>query len=320
MSSPLNDPYVEFMPGQLIAAEVMNDMQRQIRADIDDQIHDAVDAIEVVPRAEDAEKLEGQSLQELTQAIIDQAISQMAKHSGYMRLFKILQLGADNVVEHNLKNPPLVDLYQLDYFQVVASEDDDRYVTWVNFYLYHTSEKRIRHEDENGITRVDIERSGEEAFRIPFADLLQWYQVAYNDDSSLGDLETEFWDKLFAPPNDRFHDDQYTKSPWWDRCCREERTVRSLKQRGDWDELWLKVVPRKTVNFITQRFLNPDSDIGDEPQPRPTNVGVWHYSLNRLGLRLLREPIYTTEVEAALRAEGREEALRELKVMALLRA
>jgi hypothetical protein len=315
------------MAGQLIAAEVMNDMQRQIRADIDTQVHEAVDAIEEVPRAEDATKLEGQSLAELTQAIIDQAISQMAVHSGYMRVFKILQIGRDNLIEHNLKNNPLVDLYQLDYFQAVASEDDDRYVTWVNFYLYHTSEKRIRHEDENGTVRVDIEPSGPDAypFRIKFTDLLQWYQIEYNDDSSLGDLETEFWDKLFSPPNDRFHDDQYAKSPWWDRCCREERTVRSLKQKGDWDELWLKVVPRKTVNFVSALLANPDPGqggavVGAEPQPRPTNVGVSQFDLNRLGLRLLREPIYTTEVAQALRAEGREEALLELKVMALLRA
>ena len=79
--------------------------------------------------------------------------------------------------------------------------------------------------------------------------MLARYNVEYNDGSSVGEIETEFWDALFAAPNDTFDDNQYTHSPWFDRCCREERTVKSLKQKGDWDDLWIKVVPRKTINF-----------------------------------------------------------------------
>jgi hypothetical protein len=313
-------PYVEFMAGQLIAAEVMNDMQSQIRADIGEQTQTAVDNIEIVPRSEDANKLDGQTLAEITQAIVDQAVSQIARRSGYMRVFRKLKENSESVIEHGLQNYPLVDLYQLDYFQVVASEDDYKYVTWVNFYLYHTSEKRIRFEPDDGSAtmRVEIEPADGEIFRIPFREALVWHQVKYNDESSLGDVVTDFWEALFSAPDERFDDDQYTQSPWFDRYCREERTVKSLKQRGDWDELWLKVVPRKTTNYTRPGADNePDPDA---PTLAPTNVGISHFDLNRVGLRLLALPVYSQEVIDGLTAESREEALQELKVMALLRA
>lgn len=316
-----NPPYVEFMAGQLIAAETMNDMQSQIRADIGTQTQTAVDNIEIVPRSEDAHKLEGQTLAEITQAIVDQAVSQIARRSGYMRIFRKLQLKNEVVIEHGLQNCPLVDVYQLDYFKVVASEDDYKYITWVNFYLYHSSEKRIRLEDSGSTERVEIEPSDGQVYRIPFRDLLAWYNVKYNDESSLGDVVTEFWDAIFAAPSERFDDDQYTNSPWFDRCCREERTVRSLKQRDDWNELWVKVMPRKTINGT--KLLNSDGNAPDDPlipPPAPTNVGISHFDLNRIGLRLLVEPVYAQDVIDGLTREQREGALNELKVMALLRA
>jgi hypothetical protein len=317
-----NPPYVEFMAGQLIAAEVMNDMQSQIRADIGTQTQTAVDNIEVVPRSEDANMLDGQTLAEITQAIVDQALSQIARRSGYMRVFRKLQLENEVVIEHGLQNCPLVDLYQLDYFRVVAAEDDYKYLTWVNFYLYHSSEKRIRFEPDTGTAeRVEIEPADGQAYRIPFRDLLAWYNVKYNDESSLGDIETEFWDALFAAPSERFDDDQYAKSPWFDRCCRDERTVRSLKQRDDWNELWVKVMPRKTTNYPQPDPL-PDEPPRQIPPPTlaPTNVSVSHFDLNRIGLRLLAPPIYSPEVVTGLTDEQRTDALQELKVMALLRA
>lgn len=311
-------PYVEFKPGQLIAAEVMNDMQCQIREDITTQSQAAVDKIIQVPGAKDSEKLEGQSLQEISQAIINQAISQMTQRSGYMRLYKKLAVGKEMVIEHGLQNAPLVDAYQLDYFRVVAAEDDYKYITWVNFFIYHTSEKRIRFvpEGATGPESVEIEPTEGQAYRIPFKELLTRYGVKYSDESSLGDLETEFWDALFAAPNDRFDDNQYAHSPWFDRCCRDERTVRSLKQKGDWDSLWVKVVPRRTENYPSPAIQEGQA----LPTPAPTQLQVTHFDLNRMGITLLRNPVYAKEVADGLTAEQREDALNELKVMLLLRA
>jgi hypothetical protein len=313
------EPYVEYKPGELIAAEIMNEMQSQIRADIASQAQAAVDAITQVPSAQDADHLEGQSLADITQAIIDQALSQMGLRSGYMQLFKKLQVGEESVVYHKLQNSPLVDLYQLDYFLVVASEDDYKYLTWVNFFLYHSSEKRIRFvpEGQNAPVSVEIEPTDDEPYRVSFADMLARYKVEYTDNSSLDDIEHELWDAIFAAPNDRFDDQQYAHSPWFDRCCRDQRSVKTLKQKGDWDDMWIKFVPRKTENYV--RVGGDDLDL---PTPAPTMIQVSHFSFNKLGLTLLSEPVYAQAVINGLRLEGRDlEAIqRELKLMVLLRA
>lgn len=314
-----SEPYVEYKPGELIAAEIMNDMQAQIRDDIASQTQVAVDAITQVPSAQDSEKLEGQSLSDVTQSIIDQAISQMTMRSGYMQFYKKLTLGEEVVIEHDLKNSPLADLYQLDYFKVVASEDDYKYLTWVNFYLYHSGEKRISFRDEGSTDTpesVEIEPTDGEPYRIPFAELLARYKVDYTDNSSLGEIVEELWDAIFTAPNDRFDDRQYTKSPWFDRCCMEQRTVKSLKQRGHWDDMWIKMMPRKTVNYPE----NSATDLTDGATPAPTNVQVSHFNSNKLGLKLLTKPVYSKDVIEALEAEGRGISVEELKLMVLLRA
>jgi hypothetical protein len=324
-----SQPYVEYKPGELIAAEVMNNMQAQIRDDIATQAQEAVAAITQVPSAQDSEKLEGQSLADITQSIIDEAISQITMRSGYVRLYKKLKVGEEVVIEHNLKNSPLVDLYQLDYFQVVASEDDYKYPTWVNFYLYHSGEKTISFKEEGATgrpTSYEIEPSdGSEPYRIPFAELLARYHVDYNENSSLGEIVEEFWDALFAAPNDSFDPQQYPKSPWFDRCCMEERTVKSLKQRGHWDDMWVKVVPRQTVNDPYVGEMVDDNSISlsvpnlNEIQPMPTQVHVSHFNFNKLGLTLLTEPVHSAEVKAGLQEEKRDIS-EELKLMVLLRA
>lgn len=319
------EPYIEYKPGELIAAEVMNDMQAQIRADIAAQAQAAVDAIAQVPSAQDADHLQGQSLSDITKAIIDHALSEMARHSGYMQLFKKLQVGKAAVIEHNLKNSPLVDLYQLDYFQVVASEDDYKYLTWVNFFLYHSSEQRIRFVPEGQNTppiSVEIEPAGGTPYRVGFAELLVRYGVKYTENSSLSELENELWKAIFASPNDRFDDQQHAHSPWFDRCCREDRSVKSVRQKGDWDDLWVKYVPRKTVNYWPREERPTGGDAPQPIPPAPTMMQVSHYSVNKLGLLLLNEPIYAPEVLEGLRLEGRDvEAVRqELKLMVLLRA
>ena len=75
MSNNGIEPYVEFKPGDLIAAEVMNDMQRRFARTLATQTQTAVDNIETVPYAENADKLENQSLADIRKEIIDQALS-----------------------------------------------------------------------------------------------------------------------------------------------------------------------------------------------------------------------------------------------------
>lgn len=311
-------PYIDRNPGDVITAEDWDDVQIQIKEDIASKISTAIDAIEKVPYADDAGKLSGQTTEELTNDIIEKALAQIPARSGYQRLFKILHFNENSpeeiVVEHNLHEIPLVDICQLDYFQVVCSEDDEKYDSWVNFYLYHTSEKKLRHKPEGGAQMsIDIEPTDGHVYRIPFAEMLHRYNVSYTDTSSLDDLETDFWTAFFAAPNDEFDDDQYCHSPWFDRCCREKSSVSSLKRKGEWDDMWFQMRPRKTIN------ISSATQGGDEtlPPSAPTQVQVAHFDFDKLGLQLLAAPIHA--VNPLVSSTQERDITNELKIMVLLK-
>src|SRR5687768_10253991 len=62
---------------------------------------------------------------------------------GVVRIFKRLRAGRVVAVEHGLHTLPIVDVYRLDYFPVVSAADEQTLETWVNFYLYHTSDRSV---------------------------------------------------------------------------------------------------------------------------------------------------------------------------------
>jgi hypothetical protein len=284
-------PYIERHPRDLITAEDWNHVQKLIKKDIEERLEAAIKAISSVPKADDAGKLAGKTPEELARQLVDSALQEVNKRTGYMRIFRKLPVtDGDEVkvslVEHGLKDFPVTDVYQLETFDVICSEDDVKEKEQVLFYLYHSSEKKIRTKDAKGdIVDAEIERSGDAVFKIPFAKMLELYKVEYDDDTSLGDLETEFWEAFFSKPNDEFEDDEQCHSPWFDRCCGEKRSVAELKRRGDWDELWLKTQPVKTVN----------ADAGGATEARrPPHVRVEQYDFDQLGL-IYRPPAGSKE-------------------------
>src|SRR5262245_21339514 len=271
--------YVKRNPGDLITAEDWNKLQTLIKGDIGGQIKTAIEGIKLVPEAENARKLENKTADVLKQEILDLVFQTLPTRIGYKRLFKrIPEDQKPNVIKHELGAPPLVDLYQLDKFNAVCSEDGEKdFSNETLFYLYHTSEKRLRHKDApNGV--VDVEPTdGTLPFRIPFSDMLALYKVQYNDNSSLDNLETEFWEAFFASPNDEFLDDAFCRSPWFDKCCGDQRTVGELKQKGEWDDLWFKVVPYKTINHTTPAAATDERTVPDPASVRDAGtdqVGV----------------------------------------------
>jgi hypothetical protein len=287
------EPYIKRSPGDLWTAEDWNDVQTKIRSDIGQQITTAVKNIKSVPHAEDSDKLEGQSADELTKAILESVLQELPKRTGYRRLFKRLEPNQERIITHDLESHPLADFYQLLPFSAVCEEDeqknkdDDTY-----FYLYHTSEKKIRFTPPTppGGAPVSVENEPVDgpAFRIPFSDMLREFKIEYDDSTTLDDLETEFWTAFFGEPNDTFDDDDYCHSPWFARCCGEKRSVEQLKKRGDWDEIWFKVKPVKTVNKTNV-----------PAEQNPINIRVNQYDLNTLGVTYM--PVTTTTGAAAQR-------------------
>lgn len=273
-------PYIPHNPGDLVTAEDWNEVQVKIKEDIAKRVHEAIQGISTVPNADNASKLENKTAAALSDEILERARQELPTRTGYRKLFKRLRAGEKKVIKHELGACPVVDVYQIDVFEVVCSEDDEKHMAKVNFFLYHTSEHRIRFTPSGGNTvSVEIEPTDDPPYRIAFKDLLALYKVEYTETTSLGDLETEFWKAFFAAPNDKFDDDQYCHSPWFDRCCGEKRTVKDLKDKGDWDDMWLKMTPRKTNNYS-----------GATPPVAPTNIQVVHFDLNTLGINNLAGP------------------------------
>ncbi len=272
-------PYVEYAPGDLITAESMNEMQTMICNDIHTHVEEGIASVTSVETAENAEKLDGKTAEELCKEWLEKALAAIPARSGYLKVFKRLKDDEVAVIEHNLKTCPLVDIYRLLPFEVVCAIDDDKSKQTVNFFLYHTGEKKIPDPESTAATKlpaVEIESSDFPVqFKTPLAEVLDMFDVPFTNDSSLGDLETELWKAMFAPPNDEFDMDDYCHSPWFERCCREERTVESIKKKGDWDDLWLKIMPVKTVNFQATN---------NEPLS-PRDVFVAHFNMNNVGLK-----------------------------------
>jgi hypothetical protein len=310
--TPEYEPYVEQKPSDILTSEAWNRMQVLIKEDIRATAQDEIEKIEQVPKAEDSDKLGGRTPDELAEDLVKKVLDEVRSRSGYLQALRILKVGEDSWIEHDFGNCPLVDVYQLDYFPVICCEDKEEYPAWATFYLHHSSEKRLRYrvEDESGNKvsgTVEIVPRGGPDCCIPLADVLDRYGVPYTADTSLGDLETEMWRALFSSPNDEFDDAQYCHSIWFDKCCREEKSVRDLKKSGDWNELCLQMRPRKTLNYpgLTlggERVANQGIEwrpvpTGDEltPEtvlPAPTQVQVSQCGWNRVGLHLLAPAVY----------------------------
>ena len=326
-------PYVPQNPGDLITAEAWNEMQIKVKEDIAKQIQEAIPKVDNVPNANNAHKLENQTPEELTNAILEKARQELQKRSGYKMLFKRLVWDADKgkgeekVVKHDLAAAPLVDVYQLDYFKVVCSEDEEKHLAWTNFYLYHTSEKKIRFTPTGGGTAetIEIEPKDSHPYRIPFSEMLSLYKVEYTDTTSLDDLVNEFWKALFADPNDEFDESQFCYSPWFDKCCCDQRTVADLKSRGDWDDLWFQMRPSKNILYIASETetttVDERRDTVAAIESTPTITRVVHFDFNTLGIKLLAAPNFPAAQTQPLGETNALEPVNplELKLMVLLK-
>jgi hypothetical protein len=268
-------PYIKREPGDLVNAGDWNSMQVDIKEDIAKKIKKAVDEKQSVEHAGNADKLANKSVHELSDEIVNAALQQIAKRTGYLLLFKRLEPGETNVIEHNLKTFPLVDVYTLDRFPVVYTEDNDERVRGEAFFFLYNRKAEQRLRLTAGGPGVEIEKSGkgDAQFGIAWGELLALYGVHPDPRWSLANLENEFWSALFNDPNDRFDDDDHFHSPWFSRCCGEGRKISQIESSGDWDDIYLKMVARKTITAPS-----------GSTEVAPDGVEVVHYNFDKLGL------------------------------------
>lgn len=263
-------PFIRTNPGDLITAELMNDIQVQTKEEIARRVAAGVASVKEVDRARDSARLEGKTARELADEIVRRAMAVLPSLSRYKVVYKRLQPGEPASILHGLMAYPLVDVYQLASFRAVVSADEQQTVEQVHWYLYHRTEMKIRNPENTGDRLITIEESRGPVFKHTFQSMLDLYEVPFNEQSTLGDVVNEFWKALFSGLNDQFDETAYGNSPWFDRCCGDRRTVESLKRGGEWNDLYVKVMPVKTLNAAEPRA--------------PLPVLVEHYSLEEVGL------------------------------------
>src|SRR6266436_916579 len=299
------EPYIPRNPGDLITAEDWNDVQEKIKEDIAKQVKEAVDAKTSVANADNAAKLENKSATELEDETVEKALAVLPTRTGYKMIFKRLTKDDEKVIKHELKACPLVDIYQLDYFEVICAtgeEKADQSDVFVNFYLYNSREQKLKWTDTSktpSVTKtIEIESADPKhhPFKISFGAMLDLFGVKYTDTQSLDDLETDFWKAFFSGLNDEFDEDQYCHSPWFEKCCGEKRSVKTLKDSGAWDDIWFQMRPRKVIHFPK----TPKDDPVNQPltalPSALAEVQVVHFDFDTIGVQLLADPNYPTTV------------------------
>jgi hypothetical protein len=295
-------PYEPTSPGDLITAELFNRVQVATQEDILAQVRRAIEALKEVERAGDAGKLEGRTAQQLADEIVARALREVPQRTGYRMVFRRLRKDEPSIIKHGLEAFPVVDVCQLATFEVVASADGMQMVENVSWFLYHRTEMKIRRPREEGATGpaelVTIEESRGPVFKHTFQSMLDLFKVQYAGASTLGDVVNEFWKKLFSDPNDPFDETSFASSPWMDRCCGDRRTVESLKRGGEWNDLYLKVVPQNIVYAAG-----------------PIMAVVDHYNLNEIGVTVMDSPSRTPREAAA----GTVRSFEEIPAMVLMK-
>jgi hypothetical protein len=320
---PDPDAYVPASPGDLVTAEIWNKMQVKVKEDIASQIAAALITVKNADHATNADQIGGMNLAALEQYIRDQVAAQLIERSGYMQVLCDLQLSQVKEIRHGLGAYPVVDLYQLEYFPAVCAKGGapaDELAQWALFYLYHDDEKRLRIPP--GTEYIDIESQDQPIFRIKWMTLLGQFKeqklLDYTDQTTLDDVEGDFWNAMFkSPPNDQFDPDTYCHSRWFERCCGERRTIKQLTDAGDFDDIYLKMMPRKKTDVSAIALEGKTLQT-----PEPADVQVSQLDLERIALQLLAQPLVTLTPPAGAPQNINQppgEQLRRLPLLVLLK-
>jgi hypothetical protein len=167
-------------------------------------------------------------------------------------VFKRLRRDRVETIPHGRHGFPSVDVYELASFDAVTSADERSDVSSIQFYVYHQTDATARATDRDGnVSNVSVE-TRDDRWHIPFEQALRMVGVKYDDDTHLGDVVVDFWSALFSAPSDPFDETSYGVSPWLERNVGDRRTVGSMRPDGaggEWDDLKLRLRPRKTLNW-----------------------------------------------------------------------
>ncbi len=88
MSDQIAPYYIQRKAGDPWTVEDFHDLQKMIKDDIHGSIDTAIDELEQVDRAGDADKFGGKTPEEYAKAIIDRVMAELPKRTGYLMAFQ----------------------------------------------------------------------------------------------------------------------------------------------------------------------------------------------------------------------------------------
>jgi hypothetical protein len=235
-------PYIPQNPGDLITAENWNQMQVDIKQDIQASVKAAEDDIKagIVAKAQDATTVDGKSVTDLTADYDKRYAYKVHDHEGvaaYRRYFKefTYQL-PDALLRHGLHRFPIVDTYRLDDVVKKQPAADTTDYAGCKFLFFR------KHQDADPYGLNVSSGRDNELLGIQLDELVKEYNVDVKDDDSIEDAIGDTWDEVFKAPNDKI---KYCQTPWVKECCDKSRTVGELKKSGDWPDLYIAMRPLK---------------------------------------------------------------------------
>jgi hypothetical protein len=308
-------PYISRNPGDLVAAEDWNGVQVKIKEDIAGQVGAAKEEIKAsgVDRAGNAEQFASKTPKDWTDELDQRYAPKVHDHEGtssYRRFMKRVKRDQLVFLEHKLGRLPLVDLYELEPIEVDAAAKvpapapgtapvgsgrpggvtpnsavgSTRPVTVARaklprFILYY------HHEELERLLPGEIVEAYPELLRelgIPFWQLLDEYQVQYEDDDSLGDVINDFFAAFFKPP--LVDHMEHKTTAWIDQ--HREKTVAELKQRDEWPDIrWLFIPFRLPAGSERVKAVipgaEPDTSVEGRIIPR---IDIIHLSYDKLAV------------------------------------
>lgn len=233
-------PYISRNPGDLVTAEDWNEVQVKIKEDIEDKIEAAKEEIKEtgVDQAGNADKFDNKTPKNWTDELDQRYAPKVHDHEGlaaYRRYFKRLRANDTVVLEHKLGRFPLAEVYEL--LPIAPTVATGTPIT-EKFYLYYHHEERDRDvlfTEDRGVVRWP--------WGTPLKQLLDEYQVKWEDDDSLGDVINDFLEAFFKPP--AVDHIEHKTSKWIDEY--RKSLIGELKTRDEWPDICWVVRPSKLI-------------------------------------------------------------------------
>ena len=245
-------PYIDFEPGGLIDAAEFNQLQVDIQCDIEEQIEAAKTEIKEgkVKEAENAEKFADHSNQEWLDKLDERYAAKHHDHHGYSvykRFIKKFTAKTNEVLlNHDMGRYPIVDTYELLPVTDVAPHNECKILV----YYGHTDADRFK-------LRVKVYRD-EVMMGYSLEQLLEELGVEYKDTSTIGDVINDMWAAFRKDPNDEIN---HCETDWISECCGQKRTVKELKDAGEWEDLHVAMKPRKCGKGTDLLAVERDDDL-----------------------------------------------------------